>query len=636
MATSPLSRAARPTAPGRPVWVRLAALVAVPVLGLAGVLTPRVLAARDAAASARHVPADVRVLQQLIDLRASVTAEQIYTEAEARVVEYGLTVGIVKELVRYDITGRLRAARAATDAALVAVDAGADATLARITRDALADARVAADAGAVDPDALHAELTDVRRGVATSVDEHLRRLLVDIGLDVGRSREIDALREASRLGRAGNEMMSELADVFIGPSEQKVAARSLLIGAAAVYRDAAAELRHVSPAWGTRVGALEAGEPRAAFFAVVDLLADLSAQPPTDVGHMVVVYAAGDAFNVAMQAVVRQATEEATAWASTRAASAQRELESLMALAAAVIGGTAALAAAGARSLSRRLGQLARSAASLSDGELLDGDERPIDGPREVAMAWRALRDARANLRNVERQADALASGALDDVSLRVPAPGRLGAAIHASVARLSDAWRERTELQHRLHHQATHDTLTGLANRARLTDELRSRLDGDAPVAAVFLDLDGFKQANDDYGHLLGDRVLQHVARLLERVVGAHDVVARLGGDEFVVVTSPADADDARALGQRLVDAVRSLGIVEGRTVRLGASVGIGLVTHPGPGVDPAVLLDRADAAVYAAKRAGKGRVALELVGGAEATGISVLAPPDMPVHPS
>lgn len=636
MAPSPLPRAAHPTAPGRPVWVRLAALVAVPVLGLVGVLTPRVLAAHDAAASARHVPADVRSLQQLIDLRSAVTAEQIYTEAEARVVEYGLTLTIVKELVGYDIAARLTAARAGTDIALAAVDGGVDSTLARITRDAMAQARAAADRGVVDPDALHAELTDVRRSVATSVDEHLRRLLVHIGLDVGRARELDALREASRLGRAGNEVTNELADVFIGPSEQKVSARSLLIGAAAVYRDASAELRHVSPAWATRVAALEAGEPRAAFFDTVDLLSDLSAEPPSDLGDMVLVYAAGDEFNVALQAVVRQATDEATGWATGRAAAAQRELESLMALAAAVIGGTAALAAVGARSLSRRLGQLARSAASLSDGELLDGDERPIDGPREVALAWRALRDARANLRNVERQAAALASGALDDVSLLVPAPGRLGGAIHASVARLSDAWRERTELQHRLHHQATHDTLTGLVNRARLTEELRSRLDGDAPVAAVFIDLDGFKQANDDYGHLLGDRVLQHVARLLERTVGAHDVVARLGGDEFVVVTSPPDADDARALGQRLVDAVRSLSIVEGRTVRLGASVGIGLVTRPGPGVDPAVLLDRADAAVYAAKRAGKGRLALELVGDAQATGISVLTPADASSHPS
>jgi len=171
-------------------------------------------------------------------------------------------------------------------------------------------------------------------------------------------------------------------------------------------------------------------------------------------------------------------------------------------------------------------------------------------------------------------------------------------------------------QTQQRLAHLAMHDPLTGLANRLGLRDELdrelarwrRGELHG---LALAFVDLDDFKQINDEFGHEAGDHVLRDVASRMQRIVRGNDVLARIGGDEFVAIIG-LDSANQSSLDQLAARFSEVFGgtpmLIGGRAVPLRASVGV--VTAQGLGEDAAALLARADAAMYQAKRAGKNQV--------------------------
>jgi diguanylate cyclase (GGDEF)-like protein/PAS domain S-box-containing protein len=167
----------------------------------------------------------------------------------------------------------------------------------------------------------------------------------------------------------------------------------------------------------------------------------------------------------------------------------------------------------------------------------------------------------------------------------------------------------ERRAAEARVRHAAVHDPLTGLANRTLLRDRLehalaRSEREG-GPTGVLFIDLDNFKQVNDEHGHAAGDAVLAELGRRLMATVRPADTVARLGGDEFVVVCEQVDRDAALALGRRLKQAIGQTLTVRGAPYRLSASIGVAL-GH----ADADALVANADAAAYRAKAAGGGRV--------------------------
>ena len=170
----------------------------------------------------------------------------------------------------------------------------------------------------------------------------------------------------------------------------------------------------------------------------------------------------------------------------------------------------------------------------------------------------------------------------------------------------------ERVQLEQELTHQAFHDSLTGLANRGLLLDHLTQALArtrrSDHPLAVLLLDLDGFKQVNDSLGHAIGDDVLRAVARRFATVTRPSDTLARLGGDEFALLTEDIDELRAGALAARLLDCLTEPVEASGRTLRIGASVGI-VVHGRGDHIDADDLLRRADVAMYAAKAAGRNR---------------------------
>lgn len=159
----------------------------------------------------------------------------------------------------------------------------------------------------------------------------------------------------------------------------------------------------------------------------------------------------------------------------------------------------------------------------------------------------------------------------------------------------------------------ANHDSLTGLYNRAafhsRLEQSLARARQNAGSVALLFIDLDGFKRVNDTEGHRTGDEVLRTVAQRLASMVRAGDTIARLGGDEFLVMLDrEVTRDVTDGIGQRIIDALHEPMWVQGRELRIGASIGVAV--HPPLEGETDALMNRADQAMYVAKRAGKGRL--------------------------
>ncbi|MFB9993639.1 putative bifunctional diguanylate cyclase/phosphodiesterase [Deinococcus oregonensis] len=170
------------------------------------------------------------------------------------------------------------------------------------------------------------------------------------------------------------------------------------------------------------------------------------------------------------------------------------------------------------------------------------------------------------------------------------------------------------------LHHQAYHDPLTGLGNRAQFGTLLPQLLARGEPVGVLFIDLDDFKFVNDALGHRMGDEFLKEVAGRLQlaaesmpagpNTAAVSNHCIRFGGDEFLVLSAPATPEHLHQLGARLLSALRDPVLLAGQTLQVTACLG-GVLSGP-DAADAETLLRRADLAMYAAKRSGKNAVRL------------------------
>ncbi|WP_128380242.1 putative bifunctional diguanylate cyclase/phosphodiesterase [Streptomyces cavernae] len=178
----------------------------------------------------------------------------------------------------------------------------------------------------------------------------------------------------------------------------------------------------------------------------------------------------------------------------------------------------------------------------------------------------------------------------------------------------------ERVRLQAQLQHNAEHDPLTDLPNRALFTQRVQQAISGrratDRGTAVLFIDLDGFKAVNDTIGHQAGDELLVEAARRLEASVRHGDTAARLGGDEFAALIVGDGTRDRTARERHIFELADRLRVtlsqpydIEGNDVRVAASIGVAFAE---PGLGAGELLRNADLAMYRAKAAGKGRVEL------------------------
>jgi diguanylate cyclase (GGDEF)-like protein/PAS domain S-box-containing protein len=182
-------------------------------------------------------------------------------------------------------------------------------------------------------------------------------------------------------------------------------------------------------------------------------------------------------------------------------------------------------------------------------------------------------------------------------------------------IGNVHDVTRQRA-LEHELRYKARHDVLTGLMNRAALLEAVehhRAAAVADDTFSVLFVDLDGFKEVNDELGHERGDEVLVEAARRIVRAVPDDALTGRLGGDEFLVVLPRTTNSEASAIALRILDTLdRPWESLPGREI----SASIGVATT---GATPEAMEDilrRADEAMYDAKRKGKGRYALAPLG--------------------
>lgn len=197
-----------------------------------------------------------------------------------------------------------------------------------------------------------------------------------------------------------------------------------------------------------------------------------------------------------------------------------------------------------------------------------------------------------------------------DDLRLFEALAGQAGTALER--AQLFEELRREAESKA---HQATHDALTGLANRALFMERAAAALSETGRIAIALLDLDRFKDVNDSLGHATGDGLLRELARCLVAVAGDRATVARLGGDEFaIVMVGVTDPEEAMNLMRELEDALAMPVEVDGLTLAISASAGVSIA--PDHGIDVATLLQHADIAMYSAKQRHSG---VELFSAAE-----------------
>jgi diguanylate cyclase (GGDEF)-like protein len=250
----------------------------------------------------------------------------------------------------------------------------------------------------------------------------------------------------------------------------------------------------------------------------------------------------------------------------------------------------------------------AASAAHRSMADLVD--PRPVTvtllGPVRILLLGVAMLVGPALLMSERSATDTvLAVVAVATAALSVLVLARLA----AMVRHLGRDIERRKALEAQLAFQAFHDPLTGLANRRRFIAAVNDALRAPGQLAALFLDLDDFKDVNDNQGHDAGDALLLAVGERLMAAVRPDDLVGRLGGDEFAVLLTNVDSvASAETVAARLVDALAGPIEIEGRPLVVSASVGLTL--HAGTediGCDD--LLRRADVAMYHAKARGKNR---------------------------
>ncbi len=596
---------------------RLLGMLLAPVLGLAlfggTAVHDRVERVRAVDAAVAQVRAAVALDAVRLGVAQEVTpallSGLLADDAGAR--RLGVDPAVLDALALPDLPERLSAARTAVDTALVRAGGTAAAREAGQAAEELRRLRAAPRADRP-VEALFTEYRELAERLGVQAAAHLRTGRAQ-GLDGATTSAIGDLARVSRAATLAGAEMPLLLAALLGTGPAGEAVRARFVEAWGGYREAAGDVvgscaPEVVTAWSAATGsAVRAVDTTAA------ALATAGQEPPLE--RLPALLAANQRRDTGVGAAVRVAADVTVASATAHADRARRELVQLLLVTAVLLAASLAATLVVRASLTRPLARLAAQARAVGAGELVDVAE---SGPEEVRTVARGLAAAVDGLRRLRDQAQAVAAGDLDSEAARRPLDGPLGEVVHDSVGRLIDAIHDRERLRADLSHQASHDALTLLPNRARaqalLEAALRRAEREGHRSALMFVDLDRFKQVNDSLGHAAGDELLRVVSQRMGAVVRGGDVVCRFGGDEFVVLVpvAPPGAEAVvleglRELGQRLVDAVCAPLELCGRQVRVGASVGVAL---SGAGTTPEQLLHDADAATYRAKAAGRGVV--------------------------
>ena len=602
---------------GVPLWVYLTALVLVPVVGVV-VLTAVIAQARSAeAVSAERAEHAVRAVAMLDAARSAVEHEVVPVLATAVVEDPAVATALglppaAAAAQRQLVGADAQEAREATDRALSAVPADAEGAVeVRQAAERVAQLRAEVAAGGI----VVADVYFAYLEVSNALMNAQRRAAAGASSEDVPAATLRAARDVELVAQLAQTATRQVPLFFASQLQAgELTAGSRLAGqnARLAHADAQRAMEDLSQA------SLRAAWDRVRTAPVTTAVAAALAEGPrATVEPLPVTRLLPFLLQVNMRddllaGLVDEAVESALALAAADRDRAHERLTTTLQLGIGLLLASLLGALLLGRSVSRSLGLLAGQATRISEGSLVEVE---AVGPREVRTVSAALGSAVAGLRRIQDQAQAVARGDLTNSLLDQPLPGPLGEVVHASVREIVASVRARQELQYALAHQATHDPLTELPNRAQartLTTAAlhRARRAGDV-TGLLFVDLDGFKAVNDSHGHACGDQVLVEVAQRMVAAVRSGDVVCRLGGDEFVVLVERVHTErDLQELGDRLIDAVSRPITLGERLVRVGASVGIAVGRDGGTDAD--VLLAEADTAAYRAKRHGRGRTEL------------------------
>ncbi|MDB5876519.1 MAG: hypothetical protein JWQ07_5961, partial [Ramlibacter sp.] len=592
------------------VTTRLVALVMLPVTALCVLAGSVVVAHSSAARQAANIETGVSRLAHVLALRDGLHTLQSAEAFEVRFVELGITKAVATTFIGLDWEAQIAPARTEAQAEILAL--GSSSPVSPSDFNALT---LAIDNEAISP-ALALQRLNIlidATGVAmTGTLDHLEAVASGAKLPAA----LESLRATTSLVDAATPQAIDLSAIWF-PSSTDTATSPLAAMArfGADNADFTAARENIDELGvATIVNALIniEGDPEVRAFDNA-VAATLLGHPLTEVGEQVdnseVVatfrgYLARDRL---LDGLVVTALGEVRQQARDRHASEQSGLLTWTLGSAAMALASIAIALWLARSISRPLKDLADYAHDVSEG-MLDAEPSASRhrGSRETQVAFATFSHLVANLRLLDAKANALAQCHFDAPVLSEPLPGRLGRSLESSVALLSGSIVERDQLQTRLAHQATHDSLTGIGNRPAAITAIEAAMQRAArtwaTTALLFIDLNDFKSINDSHGHRVGDGVLREVADRLTSELRGGDFVARLGGDEFVVVAERLESvAEATDLARHIIDAISQPILIDGLTVQITAAVGVAL-TLDGP-EEPLRLLARADAAMYRAK---------------------------------
>lgn len=267
------------------------------------------------------------------------------------------------------------------------------------------------------------------------------------------------------------------------------------------------------------------------------------------------------------------------------------------------------------RSFAKPLNNLRVQAERISTGELA-AEPLVLAGPSDIRKVTGAINDMASTLSLVDDHMQALALAENGVGPELQELPGHVGASMRTSMERVTALTSRLQTSEARLAEEARIDSLTGLPNRFAVIEYLERTLrqlqqggTAQQPATGVmFVDIDGFKSVNDTHGHAVGDVVLREIAQRLIGSIRDIDFVARLGGDEFLIVVGDvADANNLLVFGERMIEQIEQPYEIGDQLFAVSASVGVTLIES---GDQPMSAVERADAAVYQAKRRGRRRV--------------------------
>lgn len=587
-------------------------VVLVPTIGMGLPSVERALEARDEREVARRLEEEADELAAIVDARAVLAEEQLVSSVLSLAAGFGQDVEGVSEFMGADYVALLRDARAAvdTDPALPDLIDG---------RDRLDALRAEVDAGTAAFEDVNTVFVDLTATIDSAWRLRFARLRTSV---VGET-----------LPGSVHERLDAAQDTFdalaAGAVELIVTGRLLLSapdpGGLAVLLDANSRYLAITEGFPGPLGpaARDVWLARLADPAVLEyddtveqvvrrVLAGTTSTLLDDPAGLQTSFANGATWATQLNALVRAAGTDLRAEGTRQAERASRDLRTSVGLAGLVALVSVAAALQLARIVARPTRRLEVAAQAIHDGRF-DLPPLEVGGPRELADTASAFNEMTSTLAAVEAHTVALADDP-DAPVLGEPLPGRTGRALQVALNRLRASMQAAEQHRLDLQEAATHDSLTGLLNRSAALEVVRRDLprvarEGGA-VVALFLDLDGLKAINDGHGHAAGDDALRMTADALRSSTRATDVVARLGGDEFLITGIVQDVPaEVEALAQRIHKAVGAKVLrCATEEIPLRCSIGVALA-----GASDTVdsLIQKADAALYDAKRRGRGRIA-------------------------